>query len=160
MNKKIENYIHLYPGCGVTYDDVYYGKTGIVGVITPKIIEWALYPMVYGKNLANVKPHLRTVSSMMEEEMKELWKFIFKKPFHVNGNIRFIEQRTTLTEPRWVLSSGVERLGIEVSGNVWYDSDLQNYKFNQHEVTLWLLSKHFDLFGLIDSGLAIDKTKL
>jgi hypothetical protein len=24
----------------------------------------------------------------------------------------------------------------------------------------WLLSKHFDLFGLIDAGLAIDKTKL
>lgn len=25
---------------------------------------------------------------------------------------------------------------------------------------VWALSKHFDIFGLIDSGLAIDKTKL
>jgi hypothetical protein len=33
--------------------------------------------------------------------------------------------------------------------------------FNEFEAqsTLFLLSKHFDLFGLIESGLAIDKTK-
>ncbi len=28
------------------------------------------------------------------------------------------------------------------------------------EITAYLLSKHFDLFGLIEAGLAIDKTKL
>lgn len=28
------------------------------------------------------------------------------------------------------------------------------------ELTKWLLSKHFDLFGLIEAGLAIDKTTL
>ncbi len=27
-------------------------------------------------------------------------------------------------------------------------------------MTVWLLSRHFDLFGLIDAGLALDKTKL
>lgn len=31
---------------------------------------------------------------------------------------------------------------------------------NTHESTRYLLSKHFDLFGLIESGLAIDKTTL
>jgi hypothetical protein len=33
------------------------------------------------------------------------------------------------------------------------------YKYSP-ETFLWLLSKHFDLFGLIEAGLAIDKTKL
>lgn len=88
---------------------------------------------------------------------KEMWLLVFKRNF-VGNNIRFIKERTTLLEPRWVLSSGVERLGIQMNGEVWYDSDLQTYKFNQHLVTLLLLSKGFDLFGLIEAGLAIDKT--
>jgi len=35
----------------------------------------------------------------------------------------------------------------------------KTYHFHGDEL-LYLLSKHFDLFGLIDNGLAIDKTKL
>jgi len=38
-------------------------------------------------------------------------------------------------------------------------SDLHNYRFNQHEVTTFLLSKHFDLFGWIAEGLALDKNQ-
>lgn len=32
--------------------------------------------------------------------------------------------------------------------------------FESHETVRWLLSKHFDLFGLIEAGLAIDGTKM
>lgn len=32
--------------------------------------------------------------------------------------------------------------------------------YNQHQATIYLLSKSFDLFNLIPEGLAIDKTTL
>jgi hypothetical protein len=34
------------------------------------------------------------------------------------------------------------------------------FMFDSFELTRYLLSKHFDLFGLIDAGLAIDKTTI
>jgi hypothetical protein len=58
---------------------------------------------------------------------------------------------------------------LQECGNMVYDfsddPELNNHKWQDFEIGLapeqfhWLLSKHFDLFGLIEAGLAIDKTK-
>lgn len=40
------------------------------------------------------------------------------------------------------------------------EGDWENFCFNQTEIFLFLLSKGFDLFGLIDAKLAIDSTTL
>lgn len=58
---------------------------------------------------------------------------------------------------------------LQECGNMVYDfsddPELNNHKWQDFEIGLapeqfhWLLSKHFDLFGLIEAGLAIDSTK-
>jgi hypothetical protein len=58
------------------------------------------------------------------------------------------------------LWSGLERLFIYADGDVGGDSDLQHVRIPAQDVLVWQLSKHFDLFGLIKAGLAIDKTRL
>jgi hypothetical protein len=101
---------------------------------------------------------LRRLSSMTEEERSELWSLVFgTKRSKFRGNTVWFPEETISSDPRWVLMQGVERFGIEMNGTVWADSDLHAFKHNQHEVTRYLLSKGFDLFGLIESGLAIDK---
>lgn len=59
---------------------------------------------------------------------------------------------------------------LQTCGNMVYDfsddPELNNHKWRDFEIGLaaeqfhWLLSKHFDLFGLIAAGLAIDATTI
>jgi hypothetical protein len=49
---------------------------------------------------------------------------------------------------------------LDVFTDLNMKSDYQTIFEKQAEITRWLLSKHFDLFQLIEAGLAIDKTKL
>lgn len=113
----------------------------------------------YGDWLSEIKPILRPLPDITEEERKDIWKIIFKREFSSTGQTIWFKEESLTAEPRWVLMSGVERIGIEMNGDVWADSDLHKYKFNPHEITHYLLSKHFDIFNLIPEGLAIDKTK-
>lgn len=179
--KKIEDYLHLYVGCEVAapnpYDDhgVEIAKgllTGIHGEYGPEIqfiIDGNTEEDPDYVEFLKVKPILRRLSSMTEEEQKELWRLVFSMG-HGNeftdrfkdftGRVQFIDEKTYYNVPRHVMMQGVERLGIESDGTVWADCDLHKWRHNQHEVTRWLLSKGFDLFGLIDEGLAIDAATL
>lgn len=143
MEKKIEDYLHLYLGCWL--------EGGVVK-LTPERLQQIL------DGERDNKPILRPLSSMIEEEMKWLWRFMFNRDF--KGRVIFRDDKTTTSEPRWIMMSGVERLGIEMNGTVWADSDLSNWKHNQHEITRYLISKSFDIFNLIPEGLAIDATTL
>jgi len=102
-----------------------------------------------------IKPELRKISDITEIERKQLFNLVFGRAFPDNGGQVFIDKKPS----RWVLSSGLDRLGIQENGEVWYDCDLSPYKFNQHLVTLFFLEKHFDLFGLIEDGLATEVSK-
>ena len=68
--------------------------------------------------------------------------------------------RGSYAAERYVMHSGVERLGVEFDGSIWADSDFSVWRYNKHKITAYLLSNHFDLFGLIESGEAMDKTTL
>ena len=105
----------------------------------------------------NPKPILRPLSSMTEDEMKDLYLLVFNRKF-VGDNVthRDIGKK----EDRIVLWSGVERLFIYMDGDVGADCDLHNYRVHMPTIIKWELSKHFDLFGLIEAGLAIDATTL
>lgn len=104
---------------------------------------------------------LRKISEITEAEKKELWRLIFSqghgKDFtdrfkDFQGSTRVITEKTYYDVPRNVMMQGVERLAIESDGNIWADCDLHNWRHNRHTVTAWLLSKGFDLFGLIEAG--------
>lgn len=108
------------------------------------------------------KPILRPLSDITKDELSTLWSVVFTREF--NGVIHKHKANDTgrgsYAAERYVMSSGVERLGVEFDGNIWADSDLSVWRHNKHKITAYLLSKHFDLFGLIESGESIDKTTL
>lgn len=144
---KAKDVLHLYLGCQWHQDGGYPIE------LTGSFIEYILG----SKTNDHGKPILRPLSDMTEEERAEIFYFIFGRQF--KGRTEWYKEKTTLQEPRWVLSQGVDRVGIQMNGDIWADCDLHVYKMNPHKNTLYLLSKSFDLFGLIDSGEAIDKTK-
>lgn len=120
---EIKDYLHLYLGCKVEYDDrigiihQYYLPAGkyMEGKVWFCSLEEDGNPEMSCSVAADkVKPILRPLSDMTGEE------------------------RSTAKE----LSNGT----------FLYRTCA--------ETTQFLLSKHFDIFGLIESGLAIDKTKL
>jgi hypothetical protein len=104
----------------------------------------------------HVKLFLRPMSSMTEDEMKELYFLVFKRSF-VGSNIthRDIGKK----EERHVLWSGIERLFIYKDGDIGADCDLHHHPVHQPTVIKWMISKQFDIFGWIEKGLAISKTK-
>lgn len=104
-----------------------------------------------------IKPILRPLSDMAKGEMKQLYHIVFGKEFRGNN---ITHRDVGNKQERWVLWSGVERLFIYKNGDIGADSDLQYYPVHQATVTRWMLSKNFDLFGLIESGQAIDATTL
>lgn len=163
--KKLSDYLHFYLGqemllSGIDPEIDGRGRlvnidlSGRIGVIEDMNINYCVEV-----NLDDLKPILRRLSSMTEEEKKDLFAFIFRRPFPDSGRILFFDKATTQSDPRYVLMTGVERLGIEMNGTVWADSDLHNYKHNQHAVTAWMLKKGFWLFGdsWFTEGLIIDK---
>ncbi len=107
--------------------------------------DYILYPILV----------LRTISDITDDEKKDIYHIIFKKQFPPSGNIIWRSDKSITTDPRWMLLSGVDRVGIEMNGTVWADCDLHTYKYNQHFITAFLISKGFDLFGLLESKLAI-----
>ena len=145
MKKELKDYLHLYLGC------VGFGSSGCAICLTAESLTLIL------KGEVKFTPILRPLSDMTKEEMKELYLIVFNRKF-LGDNIthRDIGKKNE----RWVLWSGVERLFIYSDGDVGADSDLSHYRVHMPTVILWFLSKHFDLFGLIDAGLAIDATEI
>ena len=79
-----------------------------------------------------VKPILRPLSSMTDEERKEL-KILFDAEEVTNDSIGFLEGGT--------LEDYVSQIGFSFCG----------------EITSWLISHHFDYRNLIDKGLAVSE---
>lgn len=103
---------------------------------------------------------LRPLVSITQAELKEIFLIVFKRHFPLNGGISYLTNKGHGFGPRFVLSSGLDRLGFEIDGYIWADTDLSNRIFNQHKVTIFLLKQGFDLFNLLPQGAALDKTKL
>ena len=76
-----------------------------------------------------VKPHLRRLDSITEEEAQDIYALYFKKTFPAN---------------------------YPIFAKAWFENRfISNFEFPP-AVFVYVLSKGFDLFGLIDAGEAID----
>lgn len=84
----------------------------------------------YFKKIIDIKPFLRPLSSMTEEELTELAYKVFQQP-----DIDIIR--------RWVFEN---KLYSSIDGNPAMVID-------------WLLAHHFDFHGLIEKGLALKAPK-
>ena len=92
---------------------------------------------VYAFKAQDCKIVLRPLSSLTESEARELWKVYY--------------------------GSEYRQIVVLQSGLLWWSimCDQSNHKVQgETAVWRWLLAHHFDLFGWIESGLAIDATTL
>jgi hypothetical protein len=124
----IKDYIHLYIGCECLYDWLYYNETDLFGKVTSKIIEDVRTPHLSGA-ATNVRPLLRPLSDMTDEEAVNVG-ILPKRHWH---------EDTPQEQIDWLCNNW--------NMEIYSPSDLR-----------YLLSEGFDLFGLIDAGLALDKT--
>jgi hypothetical protein len=146
--KKIEDYIHLYIGCEVMFcaiEGVPY-KCKLVGVTTDsegahriqlaEIEDDGELGSIFWDHLEFIDPILRPLDSMTEEEAIEL--------------LCLTVPTTYVDVKKGGIAYGTEEAGVEY---LFFASiDASRFK--------WLLSKGFDLFGLITDGLALNRNTI
>lgn len=103
-------------------------------------LDWDWY--VSEVNVEDINPYLFPLSSMNEEQEKELITITNGKFRYMWGDINNAIPRKNTSE--WGISENAFINGIKVI-NILY---------------IWLLKNHFDINGLIPMGLAIDATGL
>lgn len=135
MEKKLElkDYLHFYLGCEIQFPDKSVSKLSAVcnthNGMWISAIDYSL-PLDGGwwHPVSAIKPILRPLSDMTEEEAKECY---------------FLIHNCKATDsPFDTLQYIISALEDETSSKVW----------------LWAIKKGFDVFGLIEAGLAINKT--
>lgn len=131
MNREDKDLLFGYLSMALPYDVCvhirYKEGEPCYGKLTPRDIQWFI-----DSNIEVIKPYLRSMSSMTEEEDK---------------------QRIQLGIWRSSQTNGHEVTGIKPDIFQSYNSQAFQRAFN------FLLKNHFDIFGLIPKGLAIAVTK-
>lgn len=159
MKKELKDYLHLYLGCEVL-DDQKVKRT-----LRSVNIESDTCALTYNdigekeEGIDIVTPILRDLASMTDEEMLDIakmhndkaeWKIIDGKPM---GRINIGIQECLDIDSEMVLVH-------EIKNNIFDQESEGGYyraSLNNNEYIRYLLSKHFDLFGLIEEGLAVTK---
>lgn len=162
MNKNIKDYLHLYLGCDVSVrkkNRIEAWQRGRISEVSrnsnhgdwievwfPEVItitneQWedsSSNAHNYFIGYDEIKLILRPLSDMTEEEMKQVaWLQFNYKAEDVRGKDRHGNIKVVNKSPFY-----------------YWINPIRN---TNPETTLYLLSKHFDLFGLIEDGLAIGK---
>lgn len=140
--KKIEDYLPLYMGCECELQLIYNAGTMVeklTGITQKK--DGIVYCHFLGssdsyRTAETVKPLLRPLSDMTEEEAGLLLSEL-REPQMFRDRQMSISERGFL-----LIHLGDSTVVEDLNANAW--------KF--------LIDKHFDLFGLIESGLAVSKT--
>ena len=157
MNKDIKDYLHLYLGCMVQHP----------ALSNPRELTASWMVSLIDKGI-EVKPILRPLSDMTEEECLRLCEFTSPTIF---GDFRYKKWKV-IKEREWDETQknyAVKREGDEhsftidcIDGDIflWCDDEYIDAPYMNFNYRFELLKMEFDLFGLIDEGLAIDKTKL
>lgn len=126
MKTEFKDVAHLYLGCKAEVElksDSNLGYEDGINTLDGIMVDWL-------REFKYVKPILRPLSDMSNEEIKELQEMGYSLSFPL--------QR--------ILDENGDELRMDV--------------FDLAELTLWLTSKSFDICNLIESGQAIDKTTL
>lgn len=171
---ELKDYLHLYLGCQFV---VKINNTDMLSA--PMVLdEAALFSASRSESYFDfIKPIpiLRPLSDMTDNEIDELASVLLGKETHCFHKWRSEDGDCIIAD--WKKEKPFDKefdtltMGMLISGDfsIKHKWDYSNKKgtattneplWNSHLITKYLLSKHFDLFGLIDAGLAIDKTKL
>lgn len=182
MGKEIKDYLHLYLGCEcVVEQDLEMEGFETRTLTTASILgkKNQFLTLIGGSSVQKpfaaeeIKPILRPLSDMTEEEMIGLLQSMVPqdmetKPTDEDYDLEMFRNDEGLMVDGDVAVGAnitcicyVGQIAIRESGDIdMFDEDGKPERvINQPAGFHYLLSKHFDLFGLIESGLAIDKTK-
>ncbi len=132
MEKKLSDYLHLYLGCPCKWKVM--GETE--WNVPDSRIDVKILDRVYDRQPFVIAPILRPLSDMTEEEFKEM-----KPDFSANILTAYSSPASFHDKPWHVLILENRLMTNNLS---FFDG-------------MVLLRKHFDLFGLIEAGLAIPK---
>ena len=143
--REIKDFIHLYLGCEV-FDSFNNSRTSLVGVSDTGVT--VAYNTEWKLRFDEVKPILRKISSMTEEEAIEYLKMKYNA-------VAVIECRKDNSGFWYSLAKG---LAETKNPKFIFFGQIKDTSYPEQFV--WLLSKGFDLFGLCEAGFAIDKDSL
>lgn len=166
--KELKDYLHLYLGCDLWIEEP--GETafkskfeGIDATGRPIAKEYE-HQILWKFN--EIKPILRPLSDMTDVEIIKVAKIADCLPIGWYDNNGYWEINRT-DHPNIgieVCCNGKYAIRVTFKKPALYFVDYEKsgvfYLPETIEIFRYLLSKHFDLFGLIDAGLAIDKTTL
>lgn len=175
MEKNIKDYLHLYLGCEVNIEKYYKQYHGILkgckhnGFCVQTDGDRA---ETWHNEEVPLQLLLRPLSDMTEEEMIAYLQILFSD---VDDKIdadefdleMFYNDGGSMVDGDIEVGANIScrcyegQIAIRNCGSTFLfdDSGELTRVINIPEGIRLLLSKHFDLFGLIESGLAIDKTK-
>lgn len=152
MEKKIEDYLHLYLGCEIQYwfefktQEGGEFRKGITIGVDKTCVSFAPITIhgehsatsIERRNFTLIKPLLRPLSDMKMDELID-----FVKIDKAEHDLPYSEFEEVLSE-------------IKAEGMAAFEwNDAPADKVFEH--VRYLLSRHFDLFGLIEAGLALNK---
>ncbi len=171
---EIKDYLHLYLGCDVLRPDRL-TRLKMVGICGDIIQFDTEFGEMFG-DAKKAKPILRPLSSMTDKEAEHFTWLCMCSEFHQDEETQTskdeIQIELVLNDGGNFLDDDVE-LYIDLSvrcfaGGIAFKKDRSILLCDEDGKQLpiddiaskiqWLLSKHFDLFGLIEAGLAIDAT--
>lgn len=171
--RDIKDYLHLYLGCDVqtkwhlVCTLVAITKSDYNPYSDCKIMRKDQSKVMLDTAFSNIKPILRKLSSMTEEEAIEIGEIVigsydsvkFKADKKLSNSGTFNYWKVHKEHRGYGKSLTIDENG-EVDVYDSHNDGTHTIYMKQHFVTKHLLSKHFDLFQLIESGLAIDKNTL
>lgn len=174
---EIKDYLHLYLGCEGELIEKNRGRIGrkkSIAVLTPLL----LHDLDIMPDLFSFKPYLRPLSDMTKDEARHFAWLCIDSEHHLDDDCRIslneIETDLQKYDGGLLLDHDCEiYIGVTVrcfdgaviirnDGSICVEDEdgkkQEPIDDIAHKVA-WLLSKHFDLFSLIESRLALDKTK-
>lgn len=155
MEKKLEDYIHFYFGCDVQTTARKEASLGQkMGYKTGKMIDMDIrckqsaievdgVPIDF--DWTEIKPILRPITDITKDELRLIAKLTAPTE-DISG--KYLDDAFTQ----------MQNLFIKHGINAFSFDELSSMQI--FEVTALFLKQGFDLFGLIEAGLAIDKTKI
>lgn len=169
MSMELKDVFHFYLGCEVKTNDVVSGdqviKHGRVGTFIGYTDRHRLSARVLFRagpegdcNVMMLRPILRHLNSMTEADCPDWFKTWMPNGFDVNWQVSnshgYIEVDSRADDGYLLTISQDGSMNCECKDNG------EQYEYRGAELFAHLLSRGFDLFGLIKSGKAIDATSL
>lgn len=157
---KLQDYLHYYLGCPCIYYMADDDPAGYHAALDYDLIKnW-----LANQEETDIKLQLRQLEDMTEEEAIAIARLCFFDRDKGYPDRDFKARKTSIGT---ILPSAYEvridndwydeviKIGFN-TGNIWRCNGSTEHLHNQSKVFHYLLQQHFDLFGLIPAGLAID----